>query len=219
MRRVNGGAWQPLAWPAGHRLAGPMDMAFQLRVGLVPAPTLTPTLTPTPYVSPSPTPEGWFTLSTSATNGVIGRSPNQSAFAPGAAVILNPRGNDGYHFAAWSGDISSTQTIQNPLSLIMDADKTIQAAFELNSHTVTTTISNGSIKKTPDTPNVPYGTLIRLEAIPSYGRLFAGWEMAVEEKEPPEYLTPAQLADPVLEFTVVEDIALRARTTAFRQCA
>ena len=47
---------------------------------------------------------------------------------------------------------------------------------------------------------------------PSYGRLFAGWEMAVEEKEPPEYLTPAQLADPVLEFPVVEDIALRART-------
>ncbi|MCX6877191.1 MAG: hypothetical protein NTW21_25785 [Verrucomicrobia bacterium] len=65
-----------------------------------------------------------FTLSLS--NIANGQVTGAGTYLPNATATLTATPNAGYVFAAWSGDASGTN---NPLSLVMDADKTISASF------------------------------------------------------------------------------------------
>ncbi|MEH0154203.1 Ig-like domain-containing protein [Limibacter armeniacum] len=67
-----------------------------------------------------------YTLSTGASNGSIGRSPDQSTYESGTSVMLTAIPNSGYEFAGWSGDNSG---IANPLTVVMNGNKNITASF------------------------------------------------------------------------------------------
>jgi hypothetical protein len=67
-----------------------------------------------------------YTLTTSATNGTISRSPNQSTYVSGTAVILTATPNTGYQFSSWSGDLTGTV---NPATITMNANKAVTASF------------------------------------------------------------------------------------------
>ena len=78
------------------------------------------------------------TLTVNAANGSVSKSPNLETYGYGSSVQLTPIPAENYHFVSWSGDASGSA---NPLSVVMDGDKTITANFALVTHTISGTIS------------------------------------------------------------------------------
>ncbi len=76
-----------------------------------------------------------YTLTVSAVNGTVANDPNATFYDNGTEVTLSATEYAGYHFADWSGDASG---IANPISVTMNADKSVTAAFALNVITVLT---------------------------------------------------------------------------------
>jgi hypothetical protein len=66
-----------------------------------------------------------LTASTSG-GGTVSRNPDQASYAPNAVVFLTATPATGHTFLGWSGDASGTA---NPLSVTMNASKSILAAF------------------------------------------------------------------------------------------
>ena len=66
-----------------------------------------------------------LTISPPPVNGTI--TGNLGTYQQDQPATLNAVGNPGYLFTSWSGDASGSE---NPLTLIMDADKEISAAFD-----------------------------------------------------------------------------------------
>jgi len=67
-----------------------------------------------------------FGLKTSATNGSVRFNPTGSTFEEGAKVSLKAIPDFGYQFSGWTGDL---QGVENPGSIVMDANKNIAATF------------------------------------------------------------------------------------------
>jgi predicted extracellular nuclease len=87
---------------------------------------------PTPRNSASPVNTCEFTLTTlvdPSTAGTIGRSPDLSAYGPGAIVQLTATAGPNWHFDHWSGGASGST---NPLSLPMNSNITVTAHFVTN---------------------------------------------------------------------------------------
>ncbi|MBI3189058.1 MAG: T9SS type A sorting domain-containing protein [Ignavibacteriales bacterium] len=81
--------------------------------------------------------ETTYSLTTNAVNGSITRSPNQTTYTSGSSVELTAVADSGYHFTNWSGDVPQGGSSTNPLTVVMDVNKTITANFEANSSSVT----------------------------------------------------------------------------------
>jgi uncharacterized repeat protein (TIGR02543 family) len=69
------------------------------------------------------------TVSPSA-GGSISRSPDATSYAPGTVVTLTATPVAGYVFTGWSGALTGTK---NPVTVTMDANKTLTASFASNS--------------------------------------------------------------------------------------
>jgi len=67
-----------------------------------------------------------YTLSTSATNGTVTKTPNKTSYTSGETVTLQVTPNSGYTFTDWSGSLTGTT---NPASLVMNANKSVTANF------------------------------------------------------------------------------------------
>ncbi len=63
-------------------------------------------------------------LITTPTHGSITGS---GSYTPGTSATITAVPNPGYRFTGWTGAASGTE---NPLTITMDADKTVGAAFE-----------------------------------------------------------------------------------------
>lgn len=74
--------------------------------------------------------------------GGISLSPDKSSYNPGETVELTANANTNYAFSHWSGDIGNANTDDNPLSLVMDQDRTVQANF------ISTVIGNTPVNYT-----------------------------------------------------------------------
>ena len=74
------------------------------------------------------------TLGITAVNGSVTKDPDQSTFDYGSSVQLTAVPSAGYHFVNWSGDASSSD---NPVTVIMDSNKTVTAKFAVDSIPVT----------------------------------------------------------------------------------
>ena len=82
-------------------------------------------------------------------NGSVTKSPDQViGYDPGSVVSLTPVPNSGYAFLNWTGDVPSGHETDNPLSLTMDANKTLTANFVQVYIITAGVIGNGAI-----TPN------------------------------------------------------------------
>jgi acid phosphatase type 7 len=68
-----------------------------------------------------------YTLAINASSGgSVSKSPDQASYASGTSVTLTATPASGYQFTGWGGDASGTQ---NPLTLAMNANKSISANF------------------------------------------------------------------------------------------
>jgi uncharacterized repeat protein (TIGR02543 family) len=57
-----------------------------------------------------------YSLTVSATNGTVTKTPNQTSYASGTSVSLQATPNSGYTFTGWSGDLTGTT---NPATIVM----------------------------------------------------------------------------------------------------
>jgi uncharacterized repeat protein (TIGR02543 family) len=71
-----------------------------------------------------------YTLTADATNGSVTKNPDLANYNHGTTVQLTALAASGYHFVNWSGDATGSA---NPVTVIMNANKTVTANFAVNS--------------------------------------------------------------------------------------
>ena len=70
-----------------------------------------------------------YILTVNATNGTVTKNPDQAIYDHGTSIELTATPVTGYHFINWSNGASGTE---NPLTIVMDGNKTITANFAIN---------------------------------------------------------------------------------------
>ncbi len=116
-----------------------------------------------------------YSLTATAVNGSVVKSPEQVAYKHGTTVTLTATPAAGYHFIGWSGATTSTA---NPLDTVMDSTKTLTANFAINEYALTVEAEHGSVVKSPEQVAYTHGTTVTLTATPSTGYHFTGWSGA-----------------------------------------
>lgn len=127
-----------------------------------------------------------YTLSVTAVNGTVTKSPEQSNYIFGTQVQLTATPNTGYSFIGWSGNASGST---NPMTVTMDGNKSIIANFLLNKYTLAITSANGTVTKNPDLTSYNHGTVVTLTASASPGYAFSSWSGDINGTENPIAVT------------------------------
>ncbi|MCP4667250.1 MAG: family 10 glycosylhydrolase [Deltaproteobacteria bacterium] len=96
----------------------------------------------------------------------------------GTSVILTAAADHGYRFNGWAGDVPSGQENVNPLAIVMDADKTIQANFMRQYHLGIET-GPGGRRPRPGLYTYDAGAVVFLKALSKAGYGFVGWTGSV----------------------------------------
>ena len=95
-------------------------------------------------------PADTVTLTTTAQDGQITRSSTQSAYPTNTTITLTAVPNAGFQFVGWSGDASGTS---NPLSVVLNKNKSITANFSPLSYAIVASAgSGGAISPAGSTP-------------------------------------------------------------------
>jgi uncharacterized repeat protein (TIGR02543 family) len=108
-------------------------------------------------------------------SGSVLRDPDQPSYANGAVVQLTATPAPGWVFANWSGDALGAA---NPISVTMNADRTVTARFTPLQRRVTITLAGsgeGTVTRTPDQVTYDNGSTVRLTASAVFGSVFTGW--------------------------------------------
>jgi uncharacterized repeat protein (TIGR02543 family) len=113
-----------------------------------------------------------YTLTLSATNGTVTKTPNHTSYTAGQTVTLQATPSTGYTFNGWSGSLTGTA---NPATLVMDANKSVSANFAANTYTLAVSATNGSVSRIPDKTSYAYGEVVTLQATAATGYSFTGW--------------------------------------------
>jgi uncharacterized repeat protein (TIGR02543 family) len=113
-----------------------------------------------------------YTLDVEAIHGSVSQNPNSPSYLEGTSVQLTPIPNTGYTFTSWGGDAIGTD---NPLTVIMNADKVIVANFSINTFELTVISENGIVVKSPEQLEYNYGENVELTATPNSGYAFDSW--------------------------------------------
>ena len=113
-----------------------------------------------------------YSLTVSAGDGSVTRSPDRTSYNHGAAVTLEAVPNMGYRFANWTGDLSGNT---NPLTLVMDADKSVSAGFTLKTYSLTISAGDGFVARSPLQAGYTRGETVILAAVPNTGYSFTTW--------------------------------------------
>ncbi len=147
---------------------GPQTITFTAQAvdaaGAV-SPVITQIIAIDPPVSPPPV---QYSLSTSTSAG--GSVSPGGWFNSGASATVSALPDSSHDFVGWSGDAGGAA---NPLDVLMDRNKAVQAVFALKSYPLTTSAINGG-SVTPG-GTYPYGTTVILSAVPDSTHRFIGW--------------------------------------------
>jgi len=111
----------------------------------------------------------------------VTKNPNKQAYnlSPQETVTLTPVLGNGCSFSGWSGDPLTTT---NPATILMNANKTVTAAFTLTPPNQYTLIVNlnpssggGTVTLNPSGGSYTANTCVTLTANPSSGYTFGSW--------------------------------------------
>lgn len=129
-------------------------------------------------------------------------SPASGEFDEGDEVQLQATANQDWVFDGWEGDQTGSQ---NPVTVTMDSDKSINARFVKRQYPLTINVQGeGSVSETivqAKMTDYDAGTVVELEANSDMGYNFARWEGAIESTDNPVQVT----VDGPKEVTVVFD--------------
>ncbi len=112
-------------------------------------------------------------LKASSPNGSIILSPPGGAYAPGTTVKITAKGDLGFAFNSWNGDLSGSQ---NPFTILMDTDKSISAEFVVTpTYSLTATSTFGSVTLNPAGGVYNSGYEVSLTPNKVFGYKFSHW--------------------------------------------
>lgn len=121
----------------------------------------------------------------SAGEGRVERSDNSLIYANGAFVSLSANPGKGAAFAGWSGDAFAGES---EITLQMNDDRTVSAAFTPLAPVRVTTRGGGLVVGLPLDGGLPLGTTTMLTAQPEPGWRFVGWSGDLSGLENPASL-------------------------------
>jgi hypothetical protein len=116
-----------------------------------------------------------YTLTINATNGSVDKLPNQTSYNHGTLVQLTPMPDGGYHFTGWSGDVATGHETDNPLTVVMDQNRTITGNFAINTYTLTINAVHGNVDKNPNQISYNHGANVQLTPNADAGYHFGSW--------------------------------------------
>ncbi len=112
-----------------------------------------------------------LSLTTSAlpsAGGSVSINPSGGSYASGTTITVTANANSGYSFAGWSGDTTVTT---NPVTVIMDANKTLNANFSASSPCIWSAASGTNIHYSAG--NVGIGTSNPTQPLTVNGKILA----------------------------------------------
>jgi len=128
-----------------------------------------------------------YAVNTSAVNGSILLDPTDGPYPAGSNVLLTAVPDPDYVFTGWTGDLSGTE---NPVTITMDADKTVTANFiETTYFTLSIQAENGSVALDPPGGEYADGMVVTLTANPDSGYQFKEWTGDIAGSENPVTIT------------------------------
>ena len=120
-----------------------------------------------------------YTLNVSVTPSGSGTtSITSGTYQAGQSVSITATPAPEYIFKGWSG---SSNSDNNPLTLVMDSSKSLIANFEKRQYPLSLTIEGSGVVKEEivltqaKVGSYPSGTTVKLTAIPDTGSIFEGW--------------------------------------------
>jgi uncharacterized repeat protein (TIGR02543 family) len=133
-----------------------------------------------------------FTLTITATNGTVTKSPNAAQYDSGTVVSLTPVPAAGYQFTGWSGGLTGTA---NPGSITMNSAKSVTANFVLTYQVIYN--GNGNLIGIPPNDNNHYqaGATVSVFSgsnnMSRNGYVFVGWKGGPADTNTKTFTMPA----------------------------
>ena len=153
------------------------------------------------------------TISVTVNDATMGSVEGAGTYNEGATATLTATANPGYQFVSWTVD-GETLT-DNPLSLLVDADKAVLATFAAIEHTVTATVNDPAMGSVEGAGTYNEGATATLTATANAGYEFAYWVVGADTltANPLEVIVTADVvveavfaAIPVSQYTVTVEI-------------
>ncbi len=136
----------------------------------------------------APAPQRTLTVTTVG-NGTITLNPPGGSYLHGQQVTLTASPGANASFIGWSGSLTGTTS---PVTIVMDADKSITGTFLDNIYTLTTLadpVGAGSVSVSPSKPAYYQGEIVQLTPLPAAGYVFTGWSGDLSGAAVPGMLT------------------------------
>jgi len=117
-----------------------------------------------------------FNLTISSTSGgTTDPEPGTYSYPIDSDVSVTALPDSDYRFSEWTGDVPEGHEEDNPLTITMDADKSIEATF-IRQYTLTIAAgTGGTTNPSPGSYTHDTGTQISVTATPNFGYQFSGW--------------------------------------------
>ena len=118
--------------------------------------------------------------------GTVNIEPRMDVYPCGTSVTLTATGE--YPFDYWTGDLTGNE---NPVTIVMDSDKTITAYFTREDYytLIVNTDGEGTVTRSPDQGTYTHGTVVTLTAFPAAGWTFSHWTGALTGSTNPDTVT------------------------------
>ena len=112
-----------------------------------------------------------------AAGGTTNPSPGTNMYYIGTVVQIEAIPDTGYKFSYWTGDISSGQESDNPITITVDGEKSIIANFVIQQYTLSiAATSGGTTDPSPGIYTHDFGTHVNIKAMPNSGCRFIRWD-------------------------------------------
>jgi uncharacterized repeat protein (TIGR02543 family) len=115
-----------------------------------------------------------YTLALSSSPVAGGTTGGAGSFTAGTSVIVTATPNAGYTFVNWT-DTGVVVSTSASYTFPINTNRTLVANFLINSYTLTTVATNGTVVKNPVQATYNNGTTVALTATPNTGYTFTSW--------------------------------------------
>ena len=108
----------------------------------------------------------------------------ENRYVSNTSITLTATPAPGWTFLQWLGDATGTNPVVN---VSMSRNRCVQAVFGTGLSNFV--VGSGSVARSPAMPLYPYGTTVRLSAVPSGENYFALWGNAASGTNNPLHFT------------------------------